>query len=78
MPRNGSKKKEPVQKFTAWTGSSRVEVAVWENENGHSVSFNRSYKKDDNWHDSSSLFPQDILPLSQLLAQAWSWIQEQE
>ena len=76
--RNGGQKKEPAQRFTAWTGSSRVEVAVWQNEHGYSVSTQRSYKNDDEWKTSQSLFTQDILPMSNLLEQAWVWISEQE
>ncbi len=77
MPRQQNEaKKEPVERFTAWTGTSRVEVAVWENEKGHSVSFNRSWKdKEDKWQTSHSLFPQDILPLMELLRESWQFVQ---
>ena len=77
MPReNGGKKKEPVERFTAWTGTSRVEAAVWQNDSGFSVSWNRSYKDSDgNWQTSNSLFPQDILPLVELLREAWQFVQ---
>jgi len=76
--KSGDEKKEPVQKLRAWTGSSAVEVAVWSNDSGYSVTWHRSYKQGDNWQKTQSLFPQDMLPLAQLLNQAWAWIQEQD
>ena len=73
------KKREPVHKLRAWTGSSVVEVAVWKNgENNYSVTTSRSYKKDDEWQQSDSLFPPDVIALSTLLEQAWLYIQEQD
>ena len=70
-------KREPVQKFSAWTGS-RIEVAVWENDGSYSVTMKRSYKKDEKWHQSDSYFPSDLLAAAELFRKAWNWIQDQE
>ena len=76
----GQKKKEPVKRLKAWTGSGLVEVSIWQNENAdftnYSTTIQRSYKKDDQWETSSSFFPQGILVASRLLEQAWDVIQE--
>ena len=55
--RNGGK--EPVERLRAWTGSGSVTVAIWENESNerknYSVTVQRSYKKDGEWHNSDFL-----------------------
>ena len=73
-------KKEPVHRVgPVWTGTGRLEVAIWRGDDRRvSLSFSRSYKAGDEWKRTRTLFPQDLLPLSRLLAQAWDWIQEQE
>jgi hypothetical protein len=58
-----------------------VEVAVWanagENRTKHSVTTRRTYKSNDTWKETQSLFEPDLLPLSRLLEQAWAWITAQ-
>jgi hypothetical protein len=73
-------KNKPIHRLgPVWTGTARLEVAVWQSEDRRlSLSFSRSYKVDDEWKRTQTLFPQDALPLSRLLAQAWDWIQEQD
>ena len=76
MAGRSDKKKEPIERLKAWTGSGTVTGSVWENDNGdrknYSVTVQRSYKKDDEWHNSDFLFPTDILTASHLLEKSFS------
>ena len=55
-----------------------VEAAVWENsgKNGvfYRVSFKRSYKDDDGWHDSESFGLFDLWNLVRCVGDAYVWI----
>ena len=79
--KNEGSKREPVQRFQAYTGSGNVQVAVWKKEDGdrpvYSVSLQRSYRTDGEWKKSQTLFPQDLLVAARLLQQAWDWIEDQ-
>ena len=58
-----------------------LEVAVWRREGEkdpfYTVSLKRSYKKDDEWHDSTiSLSNDDLLPMARLLERAFDAIDD--
>jgi len=76
-------RKPPVTKFgPVGTGGGLVEVAVWENDSEtgsfYTVSIQRSYQVDEEWRRTGTLTKHDLLPLAQLLQQAWSWISAQQ
>ena len=76
--RNDEKQK-PVHSLSVWTGSGNIEVAVFEHKKDdrtdHSITFHRSYKDDQgNWQRTNTLFPRDLLPLTELLRQAWAFV----
>jgi hypothetical protein len=56
-----------------------IELAIWENTGANGVWYNvtlsRSFKKDDQWGESSSFGQDDLLPLAKILDEADSWIQ---
>lgn len=59
-----TEKKQPKKHIR----SGRIVAAVWENAGGHSVTFQRLYKKDGakNWSYSDSFSPSDLLLLSKV------------
>jgi len=69
-----SHKSKPVITFDTYP----ISVAVWENAPGkgprYTITHSRSYKKDDEWKDSSSYTAADLPALSKLLDMAHSWI----
>lgn len=70
------RQKKPVWSQQANTGGSIVEVSVWlnqielDNEETIEVSMHRSYKKGENWEQTQSLRPLDVLAAAHLLSQA--------
>ena len=63
-----------------------IEVSVWANEvqlqnkdkvELYAVSLQRSFKQGDNWEHTTTMRPQDLLPLSHLLTKAYDFISEQ-
>ena len=48
---------QPVRKFRV--GS--VTASVWKNDNGFSVTLQKSYKQDDEWHNTQTLFQEDVV-----------------
>jgi hypothetical protein len=69
---------QPAQKFRF----ANLQVTVWRNvsEKGawYSAVPTRSYKKgDDAWAESDSLGTDDLLPMAELLRQAFAWIARQ-
>ena len=84
MAGRSDKKKEPVERLKAWTGSGTVTVSIWQNDGNadrknYSVTVQRSYKDDQKqWQNSNFLFPTDILAVGQLLGQAWILINQWE
>ena len=64
----------PVQKFKL--GS--VTAAVWKNDKGFfSVTLQRSYKDGENWKNTDSLNPGDLLNAGKVLEQAGDYIGRQ-
>lgn len=61
-----------------------LKVSIWRNTSTegktyYSVSPTRSYKSgDDTWKDSKDLNADDILPMAELLREAYRWIREQK
>jgi hypothetical protein len=60
-----------------------LQVVVWRNhgERGHYYTVNtmRSYKQsDDTWKDTDSLNADDLLPIAELLREAYAWIRMQK
>jgi hypothetical protein len=55
-----------------------IAVAIWKNDgkNGpfYSVTLSRRYKQGEQWKESSSYDEDDLLLLTELLAEAHSWI----
>lgn len=56
----------------------RIRAVIWANsgENGtwHNVTFERSYREDDQWKSSDNFGRDDLLILAKLADQAHSWI----
>lgn len=79
---SGGGRREPAESFEAYTGGSRVEVSVWENERdgrtNYGVSITRSYKKDEKRESIKSLRQQDLPHVCFLLQQAYQWISENQ
>lgn len=72
--------KAPVYRVgPVWTGNASVEVAVFETsgeKKGHYLTLQRSYKKGEEWENQHlMLFPQDALPLAELIRDAWGFVQ---
>ncbi len=78
MAGRSTKKKEPVERLKAWTGSGTVTVSIWQNENSdrpnYSVTVQRSYKKEGEWNNSDFLFHNDILAAAHLMGRAFDLI----
>lgn len=76
-------KQRPVHSLRAWTGSGNLEVAIFDHKNedrtDHSIAWHKSYKDDQgNWQRTNTLFPRDLLPLVELLREAWAFVAIQE
>jgi hypothetical protein len=83
MPQTTSKSK------TTETGNRPVhvvrygalKVAVWANETSsgimHNCTVSRSYKDGDDWKETQSFGPDDLLPLAKALDDAHTWIHVQ-
>jgi hypothetical protein len=59
-----------------------LQVTIWRNtgekDNWYTVVPTRSYKQgDDTWKETDSLGTDDLLPVAELLRQAFSWIAKQ-
>jgi len=65
-----------------WTVGATVTVNIWRNPVGDGEHFNyrvtaqRSYKQNGEWKNTASFQRTDLLALSQLLEQAWCWMNE--
>ena len=60
----------PVRRFRV----GNVTAAVWKNDNGYSVTLQKSYKEDDEWKNTISLFHGDILNAMKVLERAERFI----
>jgi hypothetical protein len=61
---------------------SNLSVTIWRNSSDkgvwYSVNPSRSYKKgDETWKETDSLGMDDLLPMAELLRQAFAWIARQ-
>jgi len=66
-----NEKKRPLKQFKA----GGVEVAVWDNEKGKSISMQRTYKdKNEDWKHTSSLNPSDIPKAVLALNKAYEYL----
>ena len=61
---------QPVKKFRV--GS--VTAAVWKNDSGFSVTLQKSYKEDDEWKNSQTLFHADVVCAIKALERAERFI----
>ena len=61
---------QPVRKFRV--GS--VTAAVWKNDSGFSVTLQKSYKEDDEWKNSQTLFHADVVCAIKALERAERFI----
>jgi hypothetical protein len=70
----------PAIKFRDGT----LQVTVWRNTSTEGQTYytanpSRSYKKgDDEWRETDSLGQDDLLPMAELLREAYRWIREQK
>lgn len=60
----------PVRRFRV----GNVTAAVWKNDSGYSVSLQKSYKSDDEWKNTDTLFHGDILNAMKALERAERFI----
>lgn len=61
---------QPVRKFRV--GS--VTATVWKNDSGFSVTLQKSYKEDDEWKNSQTLFHADVVCAIKALERAERFI----
>lgn len=58
-----------------------VKAAIWLNQTPqgtiHNVTVSRAYKDGEDWKNSSSFGPADLLPLAKALNEAHTWIYQQ-
>lgn len=58
-----------------------IKAAVWLNQTAsgpiHNVTLSRSYKDGEEWRETGSFGPDDLLPAAKALDQAHTWIFEQ-
>jgi hypothetical protein len=58
-----------------------LKAAIWQHDGEYgprySVTFRRRYKDGDEWKDTSSYGPDDLLPLGELTRDAYNWIKQQ-
>lgn len=55
-----------------------VTATIWKNDNGFSVSLQRSYRDDrGDWQNADNFFPGDLLNAAKVLERAEAWIANQ-
>ena len=64
---------KPVKKFRV----GFVTVAVWKNEDFHSVTLQKSFKDGDEWKNTDSFNHADLLNTAKALERAEEWISQQ-
>ena len=74
-------KNPPIHKIEVGTGPLRVTASIWEqtSEKGNvtnSITLSRSYKKDDEWKNTSSLFPEHLDNAADALIDAKDWLRQ--
>jgi hypothetical protein len=60
----------PVKRFRI----GNVTAAVWKSNGGYSVTLQKSYKRDDEWKNTDSMFHADILNAMKVLERAEEYI----
>jgi hypothetical protein len=60
----------PVKRFRI----GNVTAAVWKSDGGYSVTLQKSYKADDEWKNTDSLFHGDLLNAMKVLERAERYI----
>lgn len=83
-PKSNGGNAPPVWSNRVWTGSGTIEVAVFQHmvqgASGEFAAFStaakRSWKDGDDYKESRSFRPEDLLPLAELLRSAWNYISE--
>ncbi len=76
-----SEKKPPVHKISVGKGPLTVTASIWEHrsekeELSYSVTLSRSYKKDDQWKNTGSLFPEHLDNATDALIDAKDWVRQ--
>ena len=70
-------KNQPAHKIR---GAGGLTVTIWKNDgdNGpfYTVNATRSYKQGDQWKETTSFHPQDLLELTEMLREARAWMRE--
>jgi hypothetical protein len=70
-------KNQPAHKIR---GAGGLTPSIWKNdgENGpfYTVTPTRSYKQGEQWKETNSYHPQDLLELAEMLREARAWIKE--
>lgn len=81
-----TEKTGPIFTRRVWTGSANVEVAVFDKmvdgDNGEFRVFNivarRSWKEGDKYESNNTFRPEDLLPLSLFLQEAYSFVASEQ
>lgn len=68
-----SEAKKPARQFRI----GNVKASIWANQNFFNVELTKSYKKGDQWEDTSSLGHADLLNAAAILKRCEAWIAEQ-
>ncbi len=70
-------KNQPAHKIR---GAGGLTVTIWKNDgdNGpfYTVNATRSYKQGDQWKETTSFHPQDLLEMAEMFREARAWIKE--
>ncbi len=73
--------KPPVHKIKVGKGPLTVTASIWEhisdqNEVSHSITLSRSYKKDDQWRNTGSMFQEHLDNATDALIDAKDWVRQ--
>ncbi len=74
-------KNPPVHKIKVGNGPLTVTASIWEHlseksEVSYSVTLSRSYKKDEEWHNTGSFFPEHLDNAADALIDAKDWVRQ--
>lgn len=70
--------KQPKHTIEVAVSSGKIGFAIWKNNGGYAVSYNRSFHSGEEWKDTKSLRHQDIPTMIMGLQLCYQWIHEQD